>query len=194
MGAHLDEPREESIRCFLARALSPERLAHSLAVAETAAGLAERYGADPRAARIAGLLHDCARELPPFELLRQAADRGLAVDEIERREPLLLHGAVGAAMAGGRFALDGDALAAIAHHITGAPGMGLLARIVFLADFIEPGRTHARAGAARAALAAGLAPALLTAYDGVIAYVLEEGYLLHPRTVAARNELLFDRD
>ena len=129
--------------------------------------------------------------MAPEELLAVAEAHGLAVDEIERAEPLLLHGKVGAVLATEWFGLDDpELLAAIALHITGAPGMGLLAKVVFLADFVEPGRTMPAAAAARAVAFDDLPRALLIAFEAIIGYVVSGGYLLHPRTVAARNELL----
>mgnify|MGYP005837174599 CR=1 FL=1 len=185
---------EERIRARLEGRLSPKRWAHSLSVAETAAELAAAHGVDPGAARIAGLLHDCARELAPEDLLDLARAHDLAIDEIERAEPLLLHGKVGAALATEWFGLtDPDLLAAIALHITGGPGMSSLARIVFLADFIEPGRRMPAAEKARAHATCDLSAALLVAFEAIIAYVVSGGYLLHPRTVAARNELAGER-
>ena len=54
--------------------LSPKRFAHTLGVARAAVGLAQRYGADPEEAYIAGLLHDCAKELPLSEMQRLVDD------------------------------------------------------------------------------------------------------------------------
>ncbi|NLG84471.1 MAG: HD domain-containing protein [Firmicutes bacterium] len=181
----------ETVSSVLATRLSPSRWAHSLGVAETAAGLAAAHGLDPLRARMAGLLHDSAREMAPEELLATAEAHGLTIDEIERAEPLLLHGKVGAVLAREWFGLDDpELLAAVALHITGGPGMGLLAKVVFLADFVEPGRTMSAAAAARAVAFDDLSRALLIAFEAIIDYVIAGGYLLHPRTVAARNELL----
>ncbi len=140
---------QDEVRVQVERRLSGARWTHTLGVAETAGRLAVRHGVDPEAAGLAGLLHDCAREMPPAALLRLASEYDMSVDEIEAREPLLLHGKVGAALAKDCFAIeDPDILAAIASHITGEPGMGLLQQLIFLADFIEPGRAFPAAAAA----------------------------------------------
>jgi len=176
----------------VARHLSSARWSHTVGVAETAVTLAVAHGVDPFSARLAGLLHDYARELPPAVLVALAREHHLGIDAVEAREPLLLHGRVGAALVRERFGVgDPDLLAAIAMHITGAPQMSLLARIIFLADFCEPGRTFAAARQARETAGNDLPEALLIAYDTIIAYIVADGYLLHPLTVAARNELLF---
>lgn len=184
----------DRIQAAVVARLSPARWAHTSAVAETAAVLARSHGADPGAAVLAGLLHDYAREMPSDRLLALAGTYGLEVDAIETQEPLLLHGKVGAALARSELGVcDESILQAVATHITGAPGMSILSRIVFLADFIEPGRSYDSAALARAAAGEDLSRALLIAFDAIISYVLAAGYLLHPRTVAARNELLQTR-
>ncbi|MGI6777565.1 MAG: HD domain-containing protein [Acetivibrionales bacterium] len=53
----------DEIRIRLEKALTPGRFVHSIAVMETAVKLAEKYGLDCEEAGIAGLLHDCARDL-----------------------------------------------------------------------------------------------------------------------------------
>ena len=185
---------ENRIREEVAQSLSSKRWHHTLSVAETAEGLAVLHGADPVLARVAGLLHDYAREMAPDALLRTALHNGLEIDPVEACEPLLLHGKVGAVMARERFGLtDPDLLAAIAQHITGAPGMTLLAAVVFLADFIEPGRPYPASAHARSAAQSNLKQALLITFDAVMSYVIAHGYLLHPWSVAARNELLDPR-
>ena len=182
---------EDRVASYVRARLSSERLGHTIGVVETAATLAARYGADPRAARYAGWLHDIARETAPDTLLALAGRHGIAIDAIEEREPLLLHGKIGAALAREELGLDdGPILTAIAQHITGDRGMPLLSRLVFLADFIEPGRTYDAAARARAEAREDLDRALLTTFDAIITHVMASGYLLHPRTVDARNELL----
>ena len=50
---------EKELNC-----LSEYRRIHSLNVAKEAVRLAEKYGADPEKARLAGLLHDITKETP----------------------------------------------------------------------------------------------------------------------------------
>ena len=181
----------EEIRRDVAVRLSAKRWRHCQAVGETAATLAEQYRTDPSRALIAGILHDYAREIAPDELVRLALQYGIPVDEIEAEEPVLLHGPVGAAIAKERFdVVDEEILQSISLHITGAPGMPLLAKLVFLADFIEPGREHLAVAKARELAGIDLAGAMLFAYDAVMRHAAAGGYHLHPRTVAAYEELI----
>ncbi len=60
----------------------------------------------------------------------------------EERNPSLLHGKVGAFMAKNKYGItDEEILSAITWHTTGKDNMTDLEKIVFCADYIEPGRT-----------------------------------------------------
>lgn len=181
----------EKILDRLAKELSPRRLEHSRGVSSAAASLAARYGADVAKARLAGLLHDCARGMPNNLLLQAAAASGIVVNSVEQREPVLLHAPVGVVIAGRDYGVeDPEVLSAIRWHTTGGPVMSLLDEIVFLADYIEPGRSFPGVGHLRELAAASLPEALLAAYDQTLRHLLAEGGLIHPATVEGRNALL----
>lgn len=121
------------------------RLEHTIGVAYTAASLAMCHGADVDKALIAGYLHDCAKHLSGEELLKICKKNDLPVSEIEKENPTsLLHGKVGAFFASEKYDVkDEEILSAICYHTTGHPGMTLLEKIIFLADYMEPGRNKA---------------------------------------------------
>jgi len=184
---------EKTCQSFLSR-LPAERRQHSLRVAEVAVKLADRYGADPDKARLAGLFHDYARDLPEDLLLRLAQEAGLMVGEIEKCHPVLLHGRVGAFLLRKELGLeDPEVLQAIARHSTGATSMGLLDKIIYLADLIEPGRNFPGVEELRSLAFEDLDAALLKALDSAIIYIIEKGWPLHPDTVYARNELILKK-
>lgn len=123
-----------------ASGLSPELEEHSRRVAATASRLAERWGAPPDDAAVAGLLHDLAKETPGEELLAQARSLGIEVGPLEERYPAqLLHAPVAAARAA-EAGFSEPAVRAIARHTVAGGGMTTLDRCVFAADAIEPGR------------------------------------------------------
>ncbi len=121
------------------------RLEHTIGVAYTAASLAMRYGADVNKALIAGYLHDCAKHMSGEELLKLCKKNDLAVSDVEKQNPsALLHGKVGAFLAKEQYDVDDDEiLNAIYYHTTGHPDMTLLEKIIFLSDYMEPGRDKA---------------------------------------------------
>ena len=103
-----------------------------------------RYGASLQSARIAGLLHDCAKCLTDKERVSICEKNNIPMTELERANPFLLHAKVGAFLAKEQYGVtDEDVLNAIYNHTTGRPGMSLLEKIVFIADYMEPGRNRA---------------------------------------------------
>ena len=134
----------EEITEKLKKKQSGHRFEHTMGVRYTAICLAMRYQEDLEKASYAGLLHDCAKHMSPEKLLKKAIDKGLPVSESEKRHPFLLHGKVGAMIAGNKYGVeDDDILNAITYHTTGRPGMSVLEKIIFVADYIEPGRNQA---------------------------------------------------
>lgn len=173
------------------RRLSPERFRHVLGVVGTSLELAGRYGVDPEKARIAALLHDVAKEYSRERLLKAALDFGIVLSELELRATALIHAPVGAEMARREFGVDDpDILAAIRYHTTGRAGMSPLEKVVFLADYIEPGRSFPGVDEVRNAALASLDEAVLLALDQSLVYLITRGRLIHPDALAARNELL----
>lgn len=121
--------------------LTERRFIHSVGVEYTAACMAYKFDVDAQKARIAGLLHDCAKCIPREEKLRKAEKFGLPVNVSERANPDLLHGKLGAYYARKRYGVeDPEILSAITYHTTGHPNMSKLDQIIFIADFIEPNR------------------------------------------------------
>lgn len=164
---------------------------HSLGVVTAAAYLAERWGADSVQARLAGLLHDCAKGMQGDELLQWSLAFGIVRDDTERTCPDLLHGPVGALLAWKEYGVtDVEVLQAIRLHTLGAEGMRLLDKIIYLADYIEAGRDFPGVEELRAAAEEDLNLAVLKAMEGTIRYVLARGLPLHPQTVRARSSLL----
>lgn len=134
----------KKIRKAMERALDPKRYEHTLGVEYTAAALAMRYGESIQKARLAGLLHDCAKCLSDEKRLAICEKEGIEVSEVEQRNPSLLHAKVGCFLAAEEYGItDEDVLQAILNHTTGRPGMSLLEKIIFISDYIEPGRNKA---------------------------------------------------
>ena len=129
----------------LLKSLSEKRFVHSLGVEYTAATLAFVHGADVEKARLAGILHDCAKGIPTDEKLKKAKKLGLPINKCEKKNPDLLHGKLGAYLAKEKYGVkDEEILSAITYHTTGHPGMTLLEKIIYVADYIEPNRKPIR--------------------------------------------------
>ncbi len=134
----------KKIRKAMEKSLDAKRFEHTLGVAYTAAALAMRYGCDVQKAQTAGMLHDCAKCMSNEKRLKICTKHNIAVNEIERRNPFLLHAKVGSYIAMQKYNIhDSDIINAILNHTTGRPDMSLLEKIVYVADYIEPGRKQA---------------------------------------------------
>lgn len=185
----------ETMKEELRKRLKKNRYEHSLGVSDTAVQLAGRFGVDKEKARIAGLLHDCAREYPTGRLPEEAARRGISYGEVERRMPLLLHAYVGARRAAEIYGVhDAEIAQAIWCHTVGKEHMTKLDKIIYFADMIEPGRDYPEVERLRElARTAELDDMMLEGLSRSILFVVKTGRLIHPATVAARNEILLSR-
>ena len=131
----------EKISKKLMKELDEDRYRHTQGVMYTSAALAMRYGADLKKALLAGLLHDCAKCIPGHTKIKMCEKYNLEISEIERKNPSLLHAKLGAYLAKDKYDIeDEEILMAIRSHTTGRPGMSLLEKIVYIADYMEPGR------------------------------------------------------
>lgn len=132
------------LRKILKKEVTKSRYEHIIGVEYISAALAMRYGADLYNAELAGLMHDCAKCIPGDEMLALCKKYNIHISETEERSPYLLHGKLGAYFCRYRYDItDEEVLSAITYHTTGRPGMTLLEKIVYVADYIEPQRDKA---------------------------------------------------
>lgn len=182
----------ETLRTSLAH---EHRYIHSLGVCGTAVNLAKRFGASTYKAKIAGLLHDCARQFSIPELTAEAKKRGLKIAFVEKYQPILLHAYLGAALAKEKYGVtDPEILDAIKWHTVGTENMTLLAKIIYLADMIEPHREYKGIEEFRQFVKITELDDIMTvAFDRSISFVMQKGLMIHPQTILARNYLLAER-
>lgn len=132
------------IKKELKKVLTDKRYEHTLGVAYSAMCLAMVYDTDIKKAELAGLLHDNAKCMSDEKLLKKCKKHGLNMSEIEKEQPYLLHAKLGAFYAGEKYGVcDKDIISAVYYHTTGHPDMTMLEKIIFVADYIEPGRNKA---------------------------------------------------
>lgn len=172
--------------------LSPTALRHSVETGDEAARLAQAYGVDPDAARIAGLLHDWCREEGDEELTQQAYECGATLTDVDRCVPYLLHGTVGAEGVRTAFPdLPDEIAVAIARHTMGAQNMSPLDMVVYLADVLEPGRRFTGLDELRALVGVVTLEELYAeAYARSICSLVANRKYLHPSTVEAWNAIV----
>lgn len=121
--------------------LKPSRVAHVQGAEQEARKLAARWGVDVEDAAEAAILHDATKKLSQSEQLRLCEKYGIIVDTVEKDNEKLLHAKTGAALAREEFGVSRQVEEAICWHTTGKPAMTDLERVIYLADYIEPGRS-----------------------------------------------------
>lgn len=184
---------EEMMIEDLRSVLPPKRFIHSLGVAEEAVRLAEKFGADKDRARLAGLLHDCAKgvTIPQLRWINMTAD-DFSQSPADGFSYRILHGPLGAIVAERRYGVtDRQVLSAISKHTTGDREMSLLDKIVFIADYTEKNRCGGFFDEVRnLADTEGLTAAIAFACDETIKVILKRGEPIDVRTIYTRNAAL----
>lgn len=131
----------EKILSDIREHLSSDRFRHTLGVEESARKLAQQYGVSEEKASLAALLHDNAKFLPTPELVRLCTEGYPSSMELTAVYGPVLHAFAGAVRAQKLFpGLPAEILDAVRYHTTGRPNMNILEKIIFIADYIEPGR------------------------------------------------------
>jgi len=167
----------------------PDRRAHMARVAGLLDEWAEALGLDEverTRFRAVGYLHDALRDAEPA-LLRERVPVPL------RAFPdALLHGPAAAERLRLDGVLDGELLRAVAFHTVGDAGFGVLGRVLYAADFLEPGRTFLPEWRAdlRDRMPAELDDVVFEIAGARIANLAKRGMSIHPRTVGFWNSLV----
>lgn len=176
---------------LIKNAMSKKRYGHSIRVAETARKLAKAYHVDPDVAYEAGLLHDYCKELPKSELVKLAIEGKLITSREDLLMPQVLHGPVAAYVLKEKgFVNDVAVLQAIQYHTTGHPDMNMLAKIIFVADYIEPGReTPGIEGMFELALK-DIDACIVSIVNNTIVYLISGEKIMHGDMIRLRNRLL----
>ncbi|MBR2068587.1 MAG: bis(5'-nucleosyl)-tetraphosphatase (symmetrical) YqeK [Candidatus Gastranaerophilales bacterium] len=128
------------IKDWLKKNLSSERYSHSLGCAQSAYELAKYYDLDSKKAYLAGLVHDCAKNMNNdtlLDLIKNEIKEGFLSCEL--KNPKVYHAIAGPYIAKKEFEIDDKViLNAIRRHTIGSLDMTLFDKIIFLADKIEP--------------------------------------------------------
>ncbi len=155
--------------------------------------LAQRHRLDIEKALLATLAHDVARAMKGEQLLQRASELGVPVDPVEQQVPLLLHGPVGAELLRQVDGLEDDEIhQAVCWHSTAHPDLCDTAKVVFLADKMDPRKAHRfpQMPKVRELAMESLDEAIVEFLSGEMTTLIADGGLVHPASVDARNALL----
>lgn len=170
--------------------LPRSRWEHTLRVTETAIELAKREGVDRHKTEIAAILHDYCKYWSEQDLIDWIKQEHLPQELLSYNKELW-HAPVGAALARKQFGIDDEMiLNAIRYHTSGRPAMSKLEKIIFLSDYIEPGRRFPEVEEVRRVAENNLNLAVLKALDNTIVFLVNQSQKIYPLTLDARNDLL----
>jgi len=182
---------EEKIESYLRDNLENKRFLHSLSVRDTAVKMAKVYNIDVEKSKIAGLVHDCAKNMKKSDLIKIVEENNYKIDEVSKDNPGLLHGLAGAIIARDVMGIeDKEIFDAVAYHTTGRKDMSVLEKIIYLADYIEPLRNYPGVDELRKISLEDLDKAMIQSFNYTIKYIIERNQMIHLNTVEARNFLL----
>ena len=182
----------EKIKKEVKSILSEKRYIHSIGVMERAKELAKIYNEDEKKAELIGIVHDIAKEMTKEEMIEYAKKNNIEIDEIEKENPGLLHGKIGADICQKKYGFSKDMLNAIKYHTTGNKNMTTLDKIIYLADKTENNRTYDDLEYAKKLSDNNLNEAMMYCLNIVISSNVEKNRLIHLDTIIARNEILME--
>jgi predicted HD superfamily hydrolase involved in NAD metabolism len=172
--------------------ITERRYIHTLGVVESAIELAERYGADVKKAELAAIFHDYAKFRPKEEMeqiiIAEKMDPALLEYNME-----LWHAPVGAYLVKKEAGIqDAEILDAIAYHTSGRVGMSLLDKVVYLSDYIEPGRSFPGVDEVRQTAKQNLDHAVIQALRNTVVFLMKRNQAIYPDTFKTYNDLIMN--
>ena len=176
--------------------LSEKRYNHSIGVMKKTEELAKLYGVNVNKAKLVGLAHDIGKELSKDGKLQYSRENNIQIDEIEKINVGLLHAKIGADICKKRYGFDQEMQDAIKYHTTGSENMNLFAKIIFVADKIEEGRSYKdeekmkKLKKARELAKENIDKAMIYEIDASLKFTILKGELIHPDSIATRNKII----
>lgn len=186
----MDTARNKEFLEILKTRLTPQRLYHSICVAEQAKHLAEIFGGDTEKAYTAGLVHDIMRYEPPEKMIELILGDGQVLTESEKKITVTLHAVAGEVYLRKNLKVtDGEILSSVRYHTTGKEDMTLLEKIIYAADLTSADREYPDADEVRALAEKDLDRTVLRGLSFTIEDNARKCRPIHIDTVKAFNYL-----
>lgn len=171
----------------LKNALTDSRFQHVLRVEQTAMDLAERNGVDVEKASIGGLVHDYAKQRPDKDFIEAIKTYHLD-PELLNYGNAIWHGVVGWLFVKTELKItDIDILNAVRYHTVGHQFMTPLEQIVYMADYIEPGRNFPGVDEARKITFDNLQAGVAYQTKQTLSYLVAHNKPVFPQTIVTYN-------
>jgi len=185
-GTYTDWSRQDIVT-EVQKQMKASRFQHVLRVEACAVLLAKRYGAPAEACSLAALLHDYAKEHDAKKMQEIIHSEGLDT-ELADFGSEIMHGPVSAYYAEKRFGITNlDILNAIRQHTIGGEEMSLIGKILFVADYIEAGRTFKGVEEARELAEKSLEDAAYYKIQKTIIHLVKKEVPIYPGTIYVYN-------
>ncbi|MGA9226256.1 MAG: bis(5'-nucleosyl)-tetraphosphatase (symmetrical) YqeK [Mesobacillus sp.] len=181
--------REQALKIVKAQ-LTEHRYQHTIGVMETAIKLADKYGEDVQKAELAAIFHDYAKFRPKEEMMQIIVEQKMPTELLDYNSELW-HAPVGAYLAEKEAGItDHEVLDAIRYHTSGRVSMTMLDKIIYLADYIEPGRRFPGVDEVRGMADADLDKALIQSMKNTIQFLMKKNQPVFPDTFNAYNSIV----
>lgn len=185
--------REKALS-IVKKQLTEHRYQHTVGVMETAIALAKQYGADVKKAELSAIFHDYAKFRPKEEMkeiiIREKMESNLLEFNTE-----LWHAPVGAYLVKTEVGVSNpEILDAIRYHTSGRPQMSLLEKVIYLADYIEPGRHFPGVDEVRELAKKDLDQALIKSIQNTMIFLMKKNQPIYPDTFLTYNDLIMRKD
>ncbi|WP_339146962.1 MULTISPECIES: bis(5'-nucleosyl)-tetraphosphatase (symmetrical) YqeK [unclassified Sutcliffiella] len=169
--------------------LTERRYVHTLGVMETAIKLAEIYKVDVGKAELAAIFHDYAKFRDKEEMRQIIINQKMPQDLLQHHDELW-HAPVGAYLVENEVGItDHEVLEAIRCHTSGKINMSPLDKVLFVADYIEPGRDFPGVEQVRESAMNSLDIAVIQAMKNTITFLLKRNQPIYPDTFHAYNDM-----
>ena len=167
--------------------MTEDRFEHCIGVSKTAQKLAELNHYDEDKAALAGFIHDYAKQVSVEEYREVIKTKGFDQDLLNWNRSIW-HGIVGTYFIQRDLKItDSEILTAVRRHTTADVKMTTLDKIVFMADYIEPGRSFPGVEEARKITYANLDKGVGYQLAHTLEFLIEKRDKIYPRTLDAYN-------
>lgn len=168
--------------------MDEKRFKHCIGVSQTSRKLAKLNNYDPDKAALAGFIHDYAKQVAPERFIKVIKEQNFDPDLLNYNRAIW-HGIVGAYFIEKELKItDPEILTAIRRHTTADVEMTTLDKIVFVADFIEPGRDFSGVEEARKIAYPNLDDGVGFELAHTLDFLITNRKKIYPKTFAAYNK------
>lgn len=179
--------REELIK-KVKESVKESRFKHILGVEKSAIELAKQNDYSTEKASIAALVHDYAKERAPEEFKKIILDEKLSKDLLNWNN-FIWHGVVGAEIIKNELQIKNEEiLNAVRRHTVGDVEMTTLDKIIYVADYIEEGRSFPGVKLARTIAKANLDDAVSYETKHVLEFLLSQDKVIYPKAILTYNK------